>query len=269
MATRSRYIDTAECAKLIRQALKDAFPGVRFSVRSKRYSGGSSITVHWTDGPVTREVEPLVRRFQGASFDGMTDLKEYHDSTFNGERVHFGADYVFTSREMSDDRRAELVAKIEAATGRPFGRDERYSEPVIIEGRWYHGAGFYGGTLYGSDLLHQVFGEIGRPYEAGDAFDETTAEVALATEPAGELTCMGCGNQYVPAREDQIRCDHCAIIRAGFTPVDQPSSVQFRLMPADAVGTLPTLPEFSPEELARLAFYRVIRTQLHTEEWKA
>lgn len=43
------YISCADTAKLIRQAIKEAFPGVKFSVRSSVYSGGASITVEWLD----------------------------------------------------------------------------------------------------------------------------------------------------------------------------------------------------------------------------
>lgn len=43
MAT--KYLSCAETAKLIRQALKEAFPDMKFGVRSKTYSGGASIDV--------------------------------------------------------------------------------------------------------------------------------------------------------------------------------------------------------------------------------
>lgn len=99
--TSPRYIGTAETAKYIREALKEAFPTIKFSVRSKSYSGGSSIRVEWTDGPTDDAVKSVTSRFEGASFDGMIDLKSYKDSWFNGEPVHFAADYVFTDRNTS------------------------------------------------------------------------------------------------------------------------------------------------------------------------
>jgi hypothetical protein len=43
----TKYLTTAETAALIRTALRDTFPGVKFSVRSKVYSGGSSISVNY------------------------------------------------------------------------------------------------------------------------------------------------------------------------------------------------------------------------------
>lgn len=110
----SKYITVTETAKLVRAALKEAFPKVKFSVRSKSYSGGASITVGWVDGPTSKSVDAIVKKFEGASFDGMTDLKSYHDSELNGEKVHFGANYVFTSRAFSVaflQRRADKVAR--------------------------------------------------------------------------------------------------------------------------------------------------------------
>lgn len=70
----SRCVDTPEQAQLIRAALKKHFPGVAFSVRSSRYSGGSSISVRWTDGPTQRAVEAIADTYEGPRFDGMTDL---------------------------------------------------------------------------------------------------------------------------------------------------------------------------------------------------
>lgn len=109
----ARYISVADTAKLIRAAIKVAFPGVKFAVRSKSYSGGASISINWTDGPTTKEVEAVTGRFAGATFDGMVDLKTNHDSDLDGERVRFGADYVFCNRDYSPEflrRRAESVA---------------------------------------------------------------------------------------------------------------------------------------------------------------
>ncbi|HEY5865105.1 MAG TPA: LPD29 domain-containing protein [Candidatus Tectomicrobia bacterium] len=114
-----RHISTTETAKLIRAALKHAFPGITFSVRSKKYSGGSSIDVDWIDGPTKQEAEKVYQRFEGASFDGMIDLKSYHDTELNGELVHFGADYVFGNRNLSEAFLPPIAARIAAQYGVP------------------------------------------------------------------------------------------------------------------------------------------------------
>lgn len=68
------YIGAADTAKLIRSALKIAFPGVKFSVKSDSYSGGSSIDVAWTDGPAKAKVDTALGGFVGRGFDGSIDL---------------------------------------------------------------------------------------------------------------------------------------------------------------------------------------------------
>jgi hypothetical protein len=128
----SRYLSCAETAKLVRGALKKAFPGVKFSVRSDTYSMGASIRISWVDGPGTKAVDAVVQVFSGAGFDGMIDLKYHKEAwlmpdgtatfaktsgtarsmgtvesaeamqpSFKAERVHFGADYIFTNRRYS------------------------------------------------------------------------------------------------------------------------------------------------------------------------
>lgn len=96
------YFSVTDTAKLIRTALKAAFPETKFTVRSKSYSMGASITVGYTDGPPTKAVEAITDSFSGASFDGMQDLKKFHRSILNGRPVRFAADYVFVSRRFTD-----------------------------------------------------------------------------------------------------------------------------------------------------------------------
>jgi len=135
MAT--KYLSCAETAQYVRRALAAEFPGVKFSVRSKTYSGGASIDVRWVDGPRTKEVDPIAKQYEGGGFDGMIDLKytrtHYlradgstfvcHDPGTGGSMgsvpsednrnlanvmpedvqvVRFAADFIFCSRDVSD-----------------------------------------------------------------------------------------------------------------------------------------------------------------------
>jgi hypothetical protein len=97
----SKYITVADTAKELRKALKAAFPDQKFSVRSHSYAGGASIDVRYVDGPDEGAVKAVADQFSGAAFDGMIDLKSYHSSHHNGEEVHWGADFVFVTREFS------------------------------------------------------------------------------------------------------------------------------------------------------------------------
>lgn len=118
------WLSCAETAKLVRKHLKADFPGVKFSVRSSNYAGGASIDVRWTDGPTAKQVDGVLNLYEGASFDGMIDLKSYHDSILVDEdgtprTVHFGADFVHGQRELSEEFTAELIAEIEEFNGGP------------------------------------------------------------------------------------------------------------------------------------------------------
>jgi hypothetical protein len=118
-----RYVSAKETATLIRQALRAGWPGVKFSVRTRTYAGGASVDVKWTDGPTEDEVRATTNRYRGASFDGMRDLKEFHDTVIVDEEgrpelVHFGAHFVGTDRKVSD-------ALVAAATDLLTGWDRR------------------------------------------------------------------------------------------------------------------------------------------------
>ena len=99
----TKHYTAAETAKHVRQALKEAFPSIKFSVQSKSYSGGASINICWTDGPTPDQVESIAGCFEGATFDGMTDYKGGKVHRVNGESVHWGADFIFYNRDLSDN----------------------------------------------------------------------------------------------------------------------------------------------------------------------
>lgn len=143
----ARYVDTAEVAKLIRRQLKNNHPGIKFSVRLGRYSGGSSIDIRWIDGPTVKTVEKTTAAFAGRRFDGMIDLQYGANSWYcaehgarvavtyghgmgldgvhesrccaKAELVHFGASFVFEHRELSDQFVSELAVKIRKDSGMP------------------------------------------------------------------------------------------------------------------------------------------------------
>lgn len=225
----SNYLSCADTAKLVRKALKEAFPGQKFSVRSSTYSMGASINVSWTDGPQTADVDKVIGCFAGSGFDGMIDLKtskshwlypnghvevfefeighsygsttldltgqkvgEYDDEAdgkaaanyragvraamgisnyvagdentdawkaghaegeirkSQGARlVHFGADYVFTNRELSPELRGKLeraVAFLSGDDALSFDNNKRYD--FGLDGHAF--------TDYGSTLVYRL-----------------------------------------------------------------------------------------------------------------
>lgn len=136
----SVHISTTDTAKCIRATLKAKFPRTKFSVRSKIYSGGSSIDISWTDGPTAKLVDAYVQPFAGGGFDGMIDMKYSSESWLysdgpasfaqtggtEGSRgsvpasdagpekdgavpVSFGGDFVFTNRNFSSEAKARVL----------------------------------------------------------------------------------------------------------------------------------------------------------------
>lgn len=117
------YISCADTAKLIRQAIKEAFPGVKFSVRSHVYSGGASITVEWLDGPNEQQVETVTNRFEASYFDGMIDYKGSIYHMLDGKPVRFGADSIRCNRSFSDAAVDRAIARVCRTYAEDFERD--------------------------------------------------------------------------------------------------------------------------------------------------
>jgi Large polyvalent protein associated domain 29 len=120
------YISCANTAKLVRSALAESFPGIKFSVRSSIYSGGASIDISWIDGPTSSQVKSVSDHFEGSYFDGMIDYKGCVYHTLDGQPVRFGANFIFESREYSD---ALLKRAIDAIVTGYGGCD-----PITVEG---------------------------------------------------------------------------------------------------------------------------------------
>jgi hypothetical protein len=112
--TEPRYADAAELATWIRADLKTAFAWVKFSVRISRYSMGSSVSIAWTDGPTTEQVDRVVKGYQGISFDGSDDSTHYRAvKSPTGELVHAGS-YVTTSRRLTPAAESRVRARMTA-----------------------------------------------------------------------------------------------------------------------------------------------------------
>jgi len=105
-----RYVSCTETAKMVRQALREAFPEVKFSVRSSSYAGGASVRVAWNEGPLEDQVKSIVDVFSGSEFDGMTDCKNSNRHLINGNPVRFEADYIFCNRDVSYEKVKQAAA---------------------------------------------------------------------------------------------------------------------------------------------------------------
>lgn len=88
----------------ISKALKEKFPGVKFSVRKRGYD---SVSVNWTDGPTEEEVKAVMDKYKDSYFDGMQDMSVSCASPFN--RIYGGVGYLFTDRDYSDGMKQKAV----------------------------------------------------------------------------------------------------------------------------------------------------------------
>jgi len=91
-------ISATDTAKMVRKAIKNAYPMAKISVVTDKYSMGAAINVtiltEMTNEQVA-DVTDIARQFEGATFDGTIDLKEYKVSVLDGQDDRFGADFNF------------------------------------------------------------------------------------------------------------------------------------------------------------------------------
>lgn len=119
MPQKSKY---AQAAASIKKELATAFPGVKFSVRSKSFSMGNSVDVSWELGPTTKEVDAILDKYVEGHFDGMTDYYEYgrDEQTRAFQAAHGSAKYVHGSRSMPEGLFERLCQDIAQHFGMEF-----------------------------------------------------------------------------------------------------------------------------------------------------
>ncbi len=134
------YIDIKQTAAIIRAELKKAFPETKFSIRLKRYSGGSHVSIHYTDGPPNKAVEAITDQFYGRGFDGMTDCSTHHDTVWNGKTVHFAGSRPSVYRSYSSEDTGTLQADDRiTTTGAPHDQIKAILKRRMDVGHWLDG----------------------------------------------------------------------------------------------------------------------------------
>lgn len=137
-------------AKNMRIELKAAFPGVKFSVKSSRFSGGDSISVSWIDGPNGDQVDAIIDRYSAGSFDGMTDCYNYSRDAWTDA---FGsAKYVSGSRAFSDKAIESAIRTVMAKYAANLERDG--IKAVAVDD-------YRNNRLWNVDLLRAGYGNRG------------------------------------------------------------------------------------------------------------
>jgi hypothetical protein len=99
-----------ETAAALRSALREAFPGVKFSVRMATGTAYGWISLSWTDGPTSAQVRKIAANFESERFSGLDD--SYHSTGV----TQWSCCGITDQRSISRERIAEAVAMIEHDT---------------------------------------------------------------------------------------------------------------------------------------------------------
>lgn len=138
----------------IRQELKVAFKGAKFSVRVNHYT---EVRIGWTDGPTQGEVSKIVDKYSGGYFDGMNDIYEHRETPWTA--VFGSAQYVNTSRSHS----------VEALTQAVEAVSKSHDCPIVAVETSYDGSGFCRTTDHHHDSAIRDFLERRHPFEEAAA----------------------------------------------------------------------------------------------------
>ena len=100
--------DTRKSTAILKKYLREKY-GINASIKSKFYSGGSSLNISYSGGISRHIIEREVNRLQYGRFDGMIDLYEYNNSAENGLIIDGYKleefKYVFVSQDLSEFRK--------------------------------------------------------------------------------------------------------------------------------------------------------------------
>ncbi|MEO8223008.1 MAG: LPD29 domain-containing protein [Specibacter sp.] len=159
----SIYISATDTAKLVRKALKENFPGTKFSVRTTKYAGGASLDVNWTGGPTTPKVDAVVKGFEGSEPDASGDFCDPVIHEKDGQRIQYGARHILTMRMITqatyDTIQTEVLASMSMASTEVQNWNS-YPVPQIVLQRAEH-------FRYAQGTVHDFVRAIADSQDAG------------------------------------------------------------------------------------------------------
>lgn len=211
----TRFMRTAETSKYVRKALKKAFPGVKFYVRST-----SSVNVYWQDGPTTAQVDKVLLPYKGKDQDPYSGALVYPKSWLlpdgSAQRAGTGddlapqpegaelvcfSDYLFTERAYSK----AFIERVAADYSKECG----WPAPEITSFGWW-----VGGKKRGEAFSFKVNLErqnVDRWFQ--DALKDTSAlgddQPGPKADSEPDLTCKDCCyyNSPCPGQPGGVACD--------------------------------------------------------------
>lgn len=205
----------AAAAKAIRAELKAAFPTVKFSVRSDSFAGGDAVRISWTDGPMTKEVDAIVGKYQYGHFDGMQDL--YENSNRRNDIPQ--TKYVQTSRSKSEEVRQQIARELNIEEGADLNSG-------YCENR----------REYYSTLIHREFSRRSFVEQSGHPKSETAeaAAEAPAVQPENESPAV----EYTYEHKLTLRKSTAAIVSEGVSVYNSYSGYKLAMQLFDLSGDI-------------------------------
>lgn len=140
----TNYMPAKNVAKLVRAELKAAYPGTKFSVRTRN---SLTLEIEWTDGPATVVIKAMTDKYAGQGFDPMQDMRTDRKAgtEIDGIRYEFLTDFVFVTRHISPEVEAEIKQELAEAISRDTG------EPVDLI-LWDHTRVWDAPALYSREI---------------------------------------------------------------------------------------------------------------------
>lgn len=104
-------ITTKATAQMARTILKEAFPGIKFSVKSKRSTHTPVMDIDWQDGPTEDQVKAYIDRLCGTFYDtsGRDHRRRRRQATVSGQTISFEPEIIFYNRTYSDQAIARAI----------------------------------------------------------------------------------------------------------------------------------------------------------------
>lgn len=233
---------SAACAAAIREELKNAYPGVKFSVTSSNFAGGNSVDISWLDGPTSDQVQAITSKYRYGHFDGMEDIYEYSNSRDDIPQAKF----VSENRSMSEEVTASITEQLKTQWGAEYIEGLHDSELGTLIYRKFQDMDLYTPTQTKQAApqfkpVETITGEVNiidysdKSFAViGDTKPIKDALKSLGGKFNFRLTC-GAGWVFPKSKLDQVQTALGDIFNTPEEPIE-PEPEEIRAVEADQIG---------------------------------
>jgi len=115
-------LDVVEKAKRIRVILQKEFPQTKFRVRSDRFSLGEAVDIFYTDGPSTKKIGDIAKKFEDIDRDEFGEILSGGNSFVQVHRT-------YSEKAMEEAKKQALNRFVEGTFG-SWDSDYRFRDEV-------------------------------------------------------------------------------------------------------------------------------------------